>query len=64
MVYEDALENAAVHPDRKKCGGCGRWRALKRCPWASVSSTTDGPKWIFLWRCDCGSDAFDHVEGP
>ena len=62
MFDEDVLENTAVHPDRKRCA-CGRWRSLKRRAWTSISVTTDGPKWIFLWRCACGADAFDHAEG-
>lgn len=62
MVDEDVLENAALHPDRKKCA-CGGRRSLKRRSWSNISLTTDGPKWIFLWRCVCGSDAFDHAEG-
>jgi hypothetical protein len=62
VMDELVLDGAALHPDRKKCG-CGRWRALKRRAWADISATTDGPKWIFLWQCACGSDAFDHVEG-
>lgn len=62
MGDEDVLESAAMHPDRKKCE-CGGWRSLKRRSWASISPTTEGPKWVFLWRCACGSDAFDHAEG-
>jgi hypothetical protein len=62
MVDEDVTEQAALHPDRKKCR-CGAWRSLKRCAWVTISPTTDGPRWIFLWRCACGSDAFDHAEG-
>jgi hypothetical protein len=63
MMDELVLDAAALHPDRKRCG-CGSWRALKRRAWVDISATTDGPKWIFLWQCACGSDAFDHVEGP
>jgi hypothetical protein len=59
---EDVLDTAAVHLHRRTCP-CGKSRALKRRPWSSISLTTDGPKWIFLWRCACGSDAFDHAEG-
>ena len=62
MMDELVLDSAALHPDRKKCG-CGSWRALKRRAWSDISATTDGPKWIFLWQCACGSDAFDHVAG-
>ena len=61
-IDEDVLESSAFHPDRRTCG-CGGRRVLKRRSWASISVTTDGPKWVFLWRCDCGSDAFDHAEG-
>jgi len=60
---EDVLDSAAVHLNRKTCA-CGRKRILKRRSWSSISLTTDGPKWVFLWRCACGSDAFDHAEGP
>jgi hypothetical protein len=59
---EDVHETAATHPDRQACV-CGARRALKRRPWSSISLTTDGPRWVFLWRCSCGSDAFDHAEG-
>jgi hypothetical protein len=62
VMDELVLDSAALHPDRKKCG-CGGRRALKRRAWVDISATTDGPKWIFLWQCACGSDAFDHVEG-
>lgn len=62
MIDEDVLDTAGLHPERKQCG-CGSPRALRRRAWTSISLTTDGPKWIFLWQCACGSDAFDHAEG-
>jgi hypothetical protein len=62
VTDEEVFDHAALHPDRKPCG-CGRSRSLTRHSWASISLTTDGPKWIFLWQCACGSRAFDHAEG-
>jgi hypothetical protein len=62
MIDEDVFDSAALHPERQKCG-CGNRRTLRRRAWMNISPTTDGPKWIFLWQCACGSDAFDHAEG-
>jgi hypothetical protein len=62
MSDEEIFQRAALHPDRRKCH-CGAQRSLERRAWATVSTTTEGPKWVFLWRCACGADAFDHVEG-
>ena len=63
MIDEHVLDSNSLHPERKKCV-CGSWRSLTRRAWTDISVTTDGPKWIFLWQCACGSGAFDHAEGP